>query len=287
MKDLAGLYRFLGEARQAVTQTHTLHVGDLCWQVFHMLAAYNPPDLIRLWEDEQGLLGFALAYPPFGMLDVQVKPEARSAELEAEMFGWALKQITALNPRDDFYTLVNEHDRMRIALLEANHFQNMGDWCYMQCGLEDISAPQVAQGFRLTDMTQVGAAARAEALALAFGAPVFPERYEAFLRAPGYDPQLDVVAVNSGGEVAAFALCWAYPVSKDGQFEPVGSAPAFQRQGLGKAVLLEGMRRLRERGMERVIVIVDAGEEPAFQLYRSVGMETRWKLHLYGKISVG
>lgn len=127
------------------------------------------------------------------------------------------------------------------------------------------------------------AAARAEALAAAFGAPPQPERYRQLMRAPGYTRDLDIVAVAPDGRLAAFAMCWVDTGNKTGQFEPVGTAPAFRGRGAARAVLHEGLRRMRQRGAERAIVIVDAEEQAACRLYESAGFEQRWGLTLYAR----
>jgi ribosomal protein S18 acetylase RimI-like enzyme len=103
------------------------------------------------------------------------------------------------------------------------------------------------------------------------------------MRAPGYDADLDLVAVAPDGQFGAFALCWVDQVAKLGQFEPVGTAPAFRRMRLARALLNEGLRRMQARGMGTVIVVVEAAEPAACQLYESVGFETAWRLHSYGK----
>ncbi len=282
--DLSRLFAFLGAVRHSIQHTHYLHIGDILWQLFHMLAAYNSSQLIQIWQDDQdNWLGFVLVYPPFGVFDLQVHPDFRGQELESEMLGWALSQLNTLGKPSATYTLVNEHDTLRKILLEARHFNPMGDWWYMSRSLAlPIPSPQLPPTFTLKDMTDSNYAARANALATAFGAPPQSELYQQFMRASGYDPQLDIVAIAPDGEVASFAMCWLDQVSQDGQFEPVGTTPQFQRLGLGKAVLLEGMNRMRQRGMQNAIVIVDAAEEPARQLYESVGMTIRWKIQLYG-----
>jgi hypothetical protein len=50
-QDFAKLAAFLSHARSAIHHAHYLHVGDLTWQLFHMLASYHPADLVQLWED--------------------------------------------------------------------------------------------------------------------------------------------------------------------------------------------------------------------------------------------
>ena len=44
-------------------------------------------------------------------------------------------------------------------------------------------------------------------------------------------------------------------VIETGEFEPVGTRPSHQRMGLGKAILLRGLAKMRERGMTKGIVV--------------------------------
>jgi len=56
-----------------------------------------------------------------------------------------------------------------------------------------------------------------------------------------------------------------------GESGPVGVRPAYRRRGLARAVLLEGLRRMRKRGMDRACVSTGIPNEPAVRLYESVG----------------
>ena len=93
-------------------------------------------------------------------------------------------------------------------------------------------------------------------------------------RSPLYRPDLDLVAIGRGGEIAAFALVWLDPESKIGTFEPVGCVPAYRRRGLARMLMVEGLARLRSLGAERAIVISPERRRPANALYQSVGFET-------------
>lgn len=80
------------------------------------------------------------------------------------------------------------------------------------------------------------------------------------MREPEYDPELDLVAVAPDGTWAA--LCKgiidreesARLSTVQGWTDPIGTRPAFRRLGLARALLLEGCRRLRERGVEVALI---------------------------------
>jgi mycothiol synthase len=65
--------------------------------------------------------------------------------------------------------------------------------------------------------------------------------------------------------------------------EPVGSHPAFQRLGLGKAVLLEALRRLHGKRMRQATVCTPEHHTAAVRLYASVGFTVLKRLGLYKK----
>ena len=60
-------------------------------------------------------------------------------------------------------------------------------------------------------------------------------------------------------------------INRTGEFEPVGTRPAFRRQGLGKAVIAEGLRRLKARGATDAIVYTPHSNGSAVALYESAG----------------
>ena len=101
------------------------------------------------------------------------------------------------------------------------------------------------------------------------------------MSAPGYDHELDVVAVTADGCFAAFAMCWLDATRQVGLFEPVGTDPAFRRRGLAKAVLYEGLHRLQQRGAKRATLSTGIDDSGPIQLYQSVGFAAHSTVYLY------
>jgi ribosomal protein S18 acetylase RimI-like enzyme len=93
--------------------------------------------------------------------------------------------------------------------------------------------------------------------------------YRSIQSAPLYRRDLDLVALAPDGAVAAFCTIWLDDVNRTGVFEPVGTVPAYQRRGLGKAVMTEGLRRLKRMGAR--MAFVGSYSEAAGALYESVG----------------
>jgi ribosomal protein S18 acetylase RimI-like enzyme len=126
----------------------------------------------------------------------------------------------------------------------------------------DLRAPipeaELPEGFAIR---VAGGEAEAEALAelhrLAFGTEhMTTESRLAMMRAPAYDPSLDLVAVAPGGVLAAYCMCsmedanGEVPSPRVGWTDPVGTHPGYQRLGLARALLCTGLRLLRDRGAE-------------------------------------
>jgi ribosomal protein S18 acetylase RimI-like enzyme len=106
------------------------------------------------------------------------------------------------------------------------------------------------------------------------------------MRSPAYVPDHDLVAFDPGGRVAAFCVIWADPDNRVGLFEPVGAHPDFQRRGLGKAVMAEGLRRMRKEGLLSAIVGAEYDNPAALGLYRSLGFRIVNRICTYKK-SIG
>ncbi len=101
------------------------------------------------------------------------------------------------------------------------------------------------------------------------------ERYRAFMQAPGYDQDLDLVAVAPEARFGAYCICWMDPANGVGEFEPVGTRPELRRRGLARAVVLDGFRRMKARGAHTALVRFEGENVPARRSYGLVGCDVR------------
>ncbi len=100
-----------------------------------------------------------------------------------------------------------------------------------------------------------------------------------------FDPQGFLLAVRNtpgtpdDGELLGFHWTKIHPASGGhpaiGEVYVVGVTPAAQGMGLGKALTLAGIEHLHGKGLEAIMLYVDAENTAAVALYRKLGF-TRW-----------
>lgn len=73
------------------------------------------------------------------------------------------------------------------------------------------------------------------------------------------------------GRIAAYTVYWTDTRNGLGLFEPVGTHREFRRLGLGRAVMLHAMARMRSAGLVSVSVNHNADNVAARRLYESLG----------------
>ncbi|MBK7456144.1 MAG: GNAT family N-acetyltransferase [Anaerolineales bacterium] len=81
-----------------------------------------------------------------------------------------------------------------------------------------------------------------------------PGWYRSLQSARLYRCDLDLIVVASHGNIAAFCSIWFDDVTRTACFEPVAIVPAHQRRGLARAIMIEGMHRIKHMGCKVVFV---------------------------------
>ncbi|WP_334122540.1 mycothiol synthase [Glutamicibacter sp.] len=95
-----------------------------------------------------------------------------------------------------------------------------------------------------------------------------------------FDPSGFFLAFDSEQNLLAYHWTKIHPASGDavrpsGEVYVVGVVPEAQGLGLGRSLTITGINYLLELGVDPVILYVDAENEPAVKLYRSLGF-TLW-----------
>jgi ribosomal protein S18 acetylase RimI-like enzyme len=296
--DLQQMYNLLMEARARTGDWRYSHVGELAFSFFMVACHLNPRDHIRLWHDAQGkLIGYAILGedPSF---DCQVLPEYEWSGIEAEALAWAETRLTELRQRDaqrwggNLVTGARQDAARRLAFLEQRGFRYCGDFAevnMLRALDEPIPEPVLPAGCRVRTMTEADEIAQRAAAQREVWLPwtvgnVSDDDYSRLMRLPGYLRDLDVVTVTPEGVIAAYVNGWIDPVNRIGDLGPVGALPAYRRQGLTRAALLEGLRRMQARGMERVCISTGVSNTPALRLYESIGFKIVNKYLDYVKV---
>jgi ribosomal protein S18 acetylase RimI-like enzyme len=276
-----------------------VHIIDLPYRFSSW--AFDADDNVGLWEDEQGeLLAWAVLQTPFWAIDYACHPAAPAA-IHQRVLAWADAQ--ARRQRDTAYGrpmwFVNvldwqaqrQHD---LAALGFVSLADQGDDSWTKVLLRHsqdhvLPTPTLPAGWTIRPLR---GAAEVDAYVALHRAVFESESMTAAWRGrtlehAGYHPDLDLVAAGPDGQLGAFCVCWFSASGIDGrpsgQIEPLGVRADMRGQGIGRAILAEGVRRLYQHGAEHVLVETDQYRTAAFTLYEAVGFRVRDNVLVYRK----
>ena len=143
---------------------------------------------------------------------------------------------------------------------------------YLEYAFEELPAPQLPQGYVIRSVLEEDDVnKRRMAKAIAFGGRYAPsdwvpaQVFKEIQQAPDYRKDLDLFVVAPNGEYASFCTIWMDVKNEYGVFEPVGTHAEYQGRGLGRALLMEGFRRMAQCGATRSFM------DSSIEFYRKVG----------------
>jgi ribosomal protein S18 acetylase RimI-like enzyme len=293
--DLESMEAILVAGRKADKSSFYVHVGDLRLWLYYTLPEDQPWSRIYLWEAEQGEVVawtmFSIADEAF---DLFVMPELHGKPEMYSMLAWSADRMSEILRQAGVSTVNKmwnhpEDSALRHAL-EQSGFSISGDAsAHMVCPLDKpipgaaLPDGYLARSCRGVEEVELRAAAQHAAFESSIAFDQYVERFLRFMRSPVYDPQQDIVVTAPDGRIVSFCKLWLDSVNRIGNFEPVGTHPDFQRRGLGRAVMLEGLRRLQAWKMTRAILGTGIKNEPAIRLYEQVGFHVETQLLTYAR----
>lgn len=262
-----------------------LHIGDLDWWVFYDTSSVPLSDKVSLWFEGDQLAAWTWTRSHDSEYELFVHPAYRGTAQQEAIVRQTIETISThlqQQPRTDddqlqLTTYADEEETVQIALLERLGFSHSPFMIHFAQDIRGtLPTPVLPNGFIFLERIRpadVEQRALAHKDAFQPQSKMTPEHYRAFMNAPGYDPELDIAIAAPDGTIVSFAMGWIDADNKLSEFEPVGTRYAFQRRGLGKAALLEGLRRLQGRSVEIAQVSCHADQPGNVLFYQSAGFQ--------------
>ena len=154
-----------------------------------------------------------------------------------------------------------------------------------------LDQPLIPQGFRIRHLSGPDDIDAYVALVnSAIPKATSAETHQRWIETPEYIPELDLIAVADDGTFVAFCQSYydllelAWPTRKEGWTDPIGTAPAYRKRGLARAIVLEALWRLKSRGIEDAVLGVAGSNKAAQKLYESLGYRAIYKMYDYVKV---
>jgi len=271
------------------------HIGDIPHRLYNgMRGRVQLSDYVRLWFDDDTCIGFVMGYPIWRAFDNFIHPDY--IEHAPEMLRWGTKTIRnyadANGDADkpvvtDCYAPFDPRQRF----LDELGYINKGVYGITRKRSLQTSVPNrhLSDGYTMRGSTLSDAEQLAIVHSSAFDSKWTTEIYrdEVMLK-PGYIANNERIVVASDGTVVGFCVMWLDEMNKLASFEPVGVHKDYQGKGIGKAMMCEVMRWLRdEKGMTHAMIGADAKNAISNGLYESFGFEKTQELLDYQLIPEG
>lgn len=262
---------------------------------------FDPFEHQRLWQTTTGqIIGWGSLWVPLNDSDreghwgFKVRPSYRQQGLEAEMLAWAEDRLRQMGQQRGAIMQLRASSRDcqtdRLRFLTEHGFMVDREFYQMSRLLSQPMPPaQLPDGFTVRPVQgEAEAHAWVEMFNQAFidhwnHHPYTVEQFLHALTSQDYRPDLDLVAIAPDGTLAAFCsncICQAdnqRSGRQEGWVGVLGTRRGFRRLGLGRAMLLTALQKLRAAGMDIALLGVDRqNPSGALHLYQSVGFQRRY-----------
>jgi len=268
---------------------HSWHVSRFDYWRWHFIQTCHVCESIEngaiLWETTDGRIVAVLTDFGCGEIRLHVHPHFRSVELEDEMLAYAEKNFSGKlkNGGRILYQPIFVDDFQRQELAQKRGFtKRPGGGHHYRRNLDSpVPDAPIPSGYVIRSMGTLDEhPARSWASWRAFHSDEPDSNYDGYWSwyqnvqsMPLYRRDLDIVATTAEGAIAAFCTIAYDDYTRSAVCVLVGTAAEHWRRGLGKAVIFEGMRRLKHLGCTRVFAT--ANEPPADALYHSAMQEMK------------
>jgi mycothiol synthase len=240
---------------------------------------------VFIWETGAGQIAAVLNPEGHGHAFPQIHPDFDTPELKDEIIAVAEERLTTTGKdgRKKLWLWLDSQDKSLQEILTRRGFHRVdlqGEQEYQHRRSLDKPLPEtpVIPGYTIRSQGDgLELLERCYASGLGFHDDDIhtardnrdhPDWYRHIQSAPLYRRDLDIVAIASDGSIASFCTIWFDDVTRTAYFEPVATVPAHRKHGLGSAVMLEGLHRLKRMGCK--VAFVGGYSQAANALYFSV-----------------
>lgn len=237
---------------------------------------------LGIWEHAKRLQAWAVFQPPWFNLDFAFLTGEDDPGLIEEVIVWGIAQMKSYAQRiqDDFYGSVEFFADDPLASYLLPILDQLGftpfDWNILRFEIDlakEIPQPHPPEGFTIRPLrgeTEIDAYVDLHRATFGSSQMTAAWRKRTLLQ-PAYQPYFDLLVVNPRGEAVGFCICWMD--GERGQIEPLGVHPAYQGQGLGKALELTALQRLQEQGARYGLVDHASYNQAAIALSLQTGFQ--------------
>jgi len=276
--DLGALLAFLRTNRPPERIRDFPSIADLQ----EMLADPAIQASTRLWMKPDGsLAAFAVVDPSCGNLAFESESDTDQPWLEDAAIEWGCSQAAALNLPDPLETGYSGTDAgRRERLIRAGFYQlPESTLVYERSLVEALPDPCIPEGYSIRPLQgeeELDEIVHLHRLACG-SEQMTPVYRRAMMQAPAYIPELDLVAVDPQGHLAAYCTCWISDEenrltgSRVGYTDPIGTRPDCRRLGLAQALLYTGFRLLKSRGMQTASLSTSSTNHQAMAAFENAG----------------
>jgi predicted N-acetyltransferase YhbS len=253
------------------------------WEYMHFHTFIRDLDLTKIGVAEaQGkILGVVHFEGNEAEVFIQVHPA--HPQLRFELFAYAeetnFQGVSKSTGRLIRVVYINDFDKELEQQVQEHGYEKWEKFAQEKASMMlDKPLPEVAlpDGFSLQSLAEENDMRKInQVLWRGFDHPGLPPEEEiegrAFAQqAPNFRKDLTIVVVEPEGNYVSFSGMWHITQNKVAYVEPVATDPDYRRMGLGKAAVLEGVRRAAAEGAQ--VAWVGSGLE----FYSAIGFEVKF-----------
>jgi predicted N-acetyltransferase YhbS len=238
------------------------------WEYMHAHPLLDETQIhnFGLWEDNNQLVGVVHFELVRGEAFLQIR--AGYSDLKEEMITYAENNLCHIREDGKGYILVyaNDFDDELAEILKQRNYRKKPEPLPLSVFQVPESFPQiiVPEGFTVLSLADENDLVKVDrVLHRGFNHPGEPpadgvDGRRKMQSAENFRKDLNIIVRSESGEYVSFGGIWYEPTNKFAYVEPVATDPDYRKLGLGKAAVLESIRRCAELGA--TVAYVDSGQ---------------------------